>query len=102
MHWRARLAGPPGTRADNTAAQKPKVYESLPKNNAKRKKKANNNRPKHNHSKIATDILKEWLYTHMHHPFPSDEVKAGFADRTGSCILHQVTKMSVYLSCATE
>lgn len=42
-----------------------------------------NNRPKHNHSKIATDIFKEWFYSNMRHPFPSDEVKLAFADRTG-------------------
>ena len=40
-------------------------------------------RPKHNHSKIATDLFKEWFYANMRHPFPSDEVKAEFADRTG-------------------
>jgi len=39
-----------------------------------------------NHSKIATDIFKEWFYAHMRHPFPSDEVKAEFADRTGNPI----------------
>ena len=41
------------------------------------------NRPKHNHSKIATDLFKEWFYANLRHPFPSDEVKAEFADRTG-------------------
>jgi len=41
-------------------------------------------RPKHNHSKIATDLFKEWFYANMQHPFPNDEVKAEFADRTGS------------------
>lgn len=46
-----------------------------------RRKKCN--RPKHNHSKIATDIFKEWFYSNLDHPFPSDEVKADFADRTG-------------------
>jgi hypothetical protein len=40
-------------------------------------------RPKHNHSKIATDLFKEWFYANLRHPFPSDEVKAEFADRTG-------------------
>ena len=56
---------------------------SASKDKSKRKIKASNNRPKHNHSKIATDIFKEWFYAHMCHPFPSDEVKAEFADRTG-------------------
>jgi len=92
----------PGTRADDIAAQKPKVSDAAQQNNAKRKKKAKNNRPKHNHSKIATDVLKEWLDAHMHDPFPSVEVKAGFADRTGSCILHQVTKMSAHLPRASN
>ena len=41
------------------------------------------NRPKHNHSKIATDLFKVWFYANLRHPFPSDEVKAEFADRTG-------------------
>ena len=41
------------------------------------------NRPKHNHSKIATDLFKDWFYANLQHPFPSDEVKAEFADRTG-------------------
>ena len=41
-------------------------------------------RPKHNHSKIATDLFKDWFYANMSHPFPSDDVKADFADRTGS------------------
>ena len=40
-------------------------------------------RPKHNHSKIATDLFKDWFYANLRHPFPSDEVKAEFADRTG-------------------
>ena len=40
-------------------------------------------RPKHNHSKIATDLFKDWFYANLQHPFPSDEVKAEFADRTG-------------------
>ena len=48
------------------------------------------NRPEHNHSKIATDIFKEWFYANLDHPFPSDEVKADFADRT----------VDVYFCCA--
>ena len=35
------------------------------------------------HSKIATDIFKEWFSANLDYPFPSDEVKAAFADRTG-------------------
>eukprot|EP00960_Hanusia_phi_P051934 761118-Hanusia_phi.AAC.2 len=46
-------------------------------------KKRRVNRPKHNHSKIATDIFKQWFYEHLDYPFPSDELKASFADRTG-------------------
>ncbi|EKX42278.1 hypothetical protein GUITHDRAFT_44500, partial [Guillardia theta CCMP2712] len=34
-------------------------------------------------SKIATDIFKQWFYEHLEYPFPSDELKASFADRTG-------------------
>jgi len=71
---------PTGVHAESTGAS---IKASAPKDKSKRKKKASNNRPKHNHSKIATDILKEWFYAHMRHPFPSDEVKAEFADRTG-------------------
>ena len=41
------------------------------------------NRPEHNHSKIATDLFKAWFYANLEHPFPSDDVKADFADRTG-------------------
>jgi len=59
---------------------------SSSKDKSKGKKKASNNRPKHNHSKIATDLMKEWFYANMHHPFPSDELKAQFADRTGNPI----------------
>ena len=41
------------------------------------------NRPKHNHSKVATDLFKEWFYDNIANPFPSDEVKLDFANRTG-------------------
>jgi len=74
---------PTGVHTESTGAS---IKASAPKDKSKRKKKASNNRPKHNHSKIATDIFKEWFYAHMRHPFPSDEVKAEFADRTGGPI----------------
>jgi len=60
---------------------------SSSKDRSKGKEKAINNRSKYNHSKIATDICKEWFYAHMRHPFPSDDVKAEFADRTGTPIV---------------
>ena len=31
-------------------------------------------------------MFKEWFYANLSHPFPSDEVKFQFADRTGSCL----------------
>jgi hypothetical protein len=46
-------------------------------------KKRRCNRPKHNHSKAATDVFKEWFYANTDHPFPDDKVKADFADITG-------------------
>ena len=49
-------------------------------------------RPKHNHSKIATDLFKEWFYANLRHPFPSDEVKAEFADRTGESASEERTE----------
>ena len=72
---------PTGVHAESAGARKKGASAS--KDKSKQKKKNSNNRPKYNHSKIATDIFKEWFYAHMHHPFPSDEVKAEFADRTG-------------------
>ena len=74
---------PTGVHAESTGAS---IKASAPKDKSKSKKKASNNRPKHNRSKISTDILKEWFYAHMHHPFPSDKVKAEFADCTGGPI----------------
>lgn len=62
------------------------VPASMDKNVAEKQLSARRkkcNRPEHNHSKIATDIFKEWFYANLDHPFPSDEVKADFADRTG-------------------
>ena len=41
------------------------------------------NRPKHNHSKVATDLFKAWFYENLAYPFPTDELKNDFADRTG-------------------
>ncbi len=41
------------------------------------------NRPPHNHSKIATDLFKAWFYENLADPFPSDDLKNAFADRTG-------------------
>ncbi len=32
---------------------------------------------------VATDLFKAWFYEHLEDPFPSDEIKADFADRTG-------------------
>jgi len=72
---------PTGVHAESAGARKKGASAS--KDKSKQKKKNSNNRPKYNHSKIATDIFKEWFYAHMHHPFPSDEMKAEFADRTG-------------------
>ena len=56
------------------------------KDKSKQRIKASNNRPKHNHSKIATDMFKEWFYENMCFPFPSDELKAEFADLTGIAV----------------
>ena len=50
---------------------------------AKATRKRNSCRPAHNHSKAATDLFKAWFYANLDHPFPSDEVKADFADRSG-------------------
>jgi len=72
-------AYPAGVHAEGAR----KKGASALKDKSKRKMKASSNRPKYNHSKIATDIFKEWFYAHMCHPFPNDEVKAEFADRTG-------------------
>lgn len=50
---------------------------------AKATRTRNSCRPEHNHSKAATDLFKAWFYANLDHPFPSDEVKADFADRSG-------------------
>jgi len=52
----------------------------------KAKTKRNSGRPEHNHSKAATDLFKAWFYANLDHPFPSDEVKADFADRSGKLL----------------
>jgi hypothetical protein len=41
------------------------------------------NRPKHNHSKVATDVFKEWFYDNLAYPFPPDDLKVEFANQTG-------------------
>jgi hypothetical protein len=46
------------------------------------KKKRRINRPKHNHSKVATDILKQWFATHLTDPFPTDQEKQRLSEAT--------------------
>jgi hypothetical protein len=44
------------------------------------------NRPKHNHSREAKDILRDWFYSNVNSPggpYPSDEIKDELAERTG-------------------
>jgi hypothetical protein len=52
------------------------------RNNSTAKKKRRINRPKHNHSKVATDILKQWFATHLDDPFPTDQVKHALSKAT--------------------
>ncbi len=44
------------------------------------------NRPKHNHSRQAKEILRAWFYSHLHipgGPYPSEAVKDELAEQTG-------------------
>ena len=70
-------------RSSCTSASQSSNAGSQTKNLSVAKLKRACNRPEHNHSKIATDLFKAWFYANLEHPFPSDDVKADFADRTG-------------------
>jgi len=76
----------PGAHVESAGASKKSASKKKSKSKSKsnsKTKKTHNNRPKHNHSKIAIDIFKNWFIANMRRPFPSDEVKAEFAARTG-------------------
>lgn len=49
-----------------------------------RKKAEALGRPRHNHSKMATNPLKEWFGNNLRHPFPRDQDKAALAETTGN------------------
>lgn len=51
--------------------------------NHKRQTKRNFYRPKHNHSKVAVDVLKEWFMANINSPFPCNEVKNKLAESSG-------------------
>lgn len=45
--------------------------------------------------KPVTDILRAWFHEHLDHPYPTEEDKQQFMQRTG-LTLNQVSEMSMY------